>query len=88
MPREASAGYAVPMAKRSSSSKKGPAGKPLGPDCRVVLLRGKEAFLRAQHTTGFKEKLADAQTPPRMPKATAPPAAPDIDAPRAKRARK
>ncbi len=48
------------MAKRSSSSKKGPAGKPLGPDCRVVLLRGKEAFLRAQHTTGFKEKLADA----------------------------
>ena len=36
----------------------------------------------------LKEKLAAAQTPPRNPKAKTPPPAPDIDAPRAKRARK
>ena len=35
----------------------------------------------------LKEKLAAAQTPPRNPKAKTPPPAPDIDAPRAKRAR-
>lgn len=38
--------------------------------------------------TDLKEKLAAAQTPPRNPKAKTPPPAPDIDAPRAKRARK
>lgn len=43
------------MAKRAPSSKL-PA-KPLGPDCRVVVLKGKEAFLRAEHTSAFKEKL-------------------------------
>ncbi len=48
------------MAKRASTSKKGPAGLPLGPESRVVLLKGKEAFLRASHTTAFKEKLAEA----------------------------
>lgn len=47
------------MARRPSASSK-PAGKPLGPDCRVVLLKGKEPFLRAQHTSDFKEKLAAA----------------------------
>ncbi len=46
------------MAKRTSSKK--PPAKPLGPDCRVVLLKGKEDFLRTQHTSGFKEKLAEA----------------------------
>ena len=48
----------VYMAKRTSSKK--PPARPLGPDCRVVLLKGKEEFLRTQHTASFKEKLAEA----------------------------
>ncbi len=44
-----------PMAKRASTSSN-QSGKPLGPDSRIVLLHGKEQFLR----TGYTDQLRDA----------------------------
>jgi len=50
------------MARRapSKSASDKPTGLPLGPGCRVVLLKGKEIFLRSQHTSVLKEKLTEA----------------------------
>lgn len=49
------------MAKRAPSKSGKATGLPLGPGCRVVLLKGKEVFLRTQHTAALKEKLVEAE---------------------------
>jgi DNA polymerase-3 subunit delta len=49
------------MAKRANSSKTGASGLPLGPDSRIVLLTGKEHFLRSGYTDQLREMLNESQ---------------------------
>ncbi|XOV75881.1 MAG: hypothetical protein ACFHWZ_02500 [Phycisphaerales bacterium] len=49
------------MAKRANSSKAGASGLPLGPDSRIVLLTGKEHFLRSGYTDQLREMLNESE---------------------------
>ncbi len=49
------------MAKRANSSKTGASGVPLGPDSRIVLLTGKEHFLRSGYTDQLREMLNESE---------------------------